>query len=157
MTKPLYETDFNLWIETTINQLKNNQFESLDIHNLIDELKDLGKSDKNALESNLMILLAHLLKLTIQNDVPEMMKTSWYNSVIEHRKRIKKQIQKIPSLKPYLETIVNEAYTDGRDIAIRESKLAKHGISIPDESAYPENCPFTIEQILDEDFYGLEP
>lgn len=45
----------------------------------------MGHSDRKALESNLMILIAHLLKLKIQNNVPEAMKGSWYDSVVEHR------------------------------------------------------------------------
>ncbi|GBF81071.1 DUF29 domain-containing protein [Aphanothece sacrum] len=154
MSTKLYEKDFNLWIEQTIEQLANQEFESLDIANLIEELRDLGKAEKNALESNLMILLAHLLKLNIQADAPETMKNSWYNSVIEHRKRIKKQLSKTPSLKAYLPTILQEAYTDGRDIAIKEGKRTSFGIRMPNESEYPSQCPFTFQQILDDDFYG---
>ncbi|MFM6513038.1 MAG: DUF29 family protein, partial [Microcystis panniformis] len=37
----LYEQDLQLWIEQTIHQLQNRQFEQLDIENLIEELKDL--------------------------------------------------------------------------------------------------------------------
>jgi hypothetical protein len=65
MSDKLYDRDWQLWIEQTIQQLKNHQFESLDIEHLIEELSDLGKSEKNALKGNLMILLAHLLKLKI--------------------------------------------------------------------------------------------
>ncbi|MEA5509171.1 DUF29 domain-containing protein [Crocosphaera sp. UHCC 0190] len=154
MSKYLYEKDFNLWLAATIKQLETYDFEALDTINLIEELKDLGKAEKNALESNLMILLAHLLKLTVQADVPETMKNSWYNSVIEHRKRIKKQLSKTPSLKSYLPKILEEAYNDGRDIAIQEGKKASFGIPIPDESEYPTQCIFTIEQILDDDFFS---
>ncbi|MDJ0662897.1 MAG: DUF29 domain-containing protein [Crocosphaera sp.] len=154
MDAHLYETDFNLWLEETITKLENNQFQTLDKVNLIEELKDLGKAEKNALESNLMILLAHLLKLTVQADVPDTMKNSWYNSVIEHRKRIKKQLSKTPSLKSYLPKILEDAYHDGRDIAIKEGKKASFGVLIPHESDYPTQCIFTIEQILDDDFFS---
>jgi hypothetical protein len=34
----LYENDFDLWLEQTVNQLKNQQFEQLDIEHLIEEL-----------------------------------------------------------------------------------------------------------------------
>lgn len=153
MSVNLYETDFNLWLEETIIKLENNQFEALDKVNLIEELRDLGKAEKNALESNLMVLLAHLLKLTVQADAPETMQNSWFDSVIEHRKRIKKQLSKTPSLKTYLPKILEEAYTDGRDIAIKEGKKASFGVRIPDESEYPQQCIFEIEQILDDDFF----
>ena len=61
----LYEQDFQLWIEQTINCLKNDHFNTLDTNHLIEELNDLGSSNKAALESNLAILIAHLLKLTV--------------------------------------------------------------------------------------------
>ncbi len=154
METNLYEEDFNLWLQETINQLEQQNFQALDIANLIEELKDLGKSEKNALESNLMILLAHLLKLTIQADAPETMKNSWYNSVIEHRKRLKKQLKKTPSLNVYLPTILEESYTDGRDIAIKEGQRASFGVRIFELSQYPSQCIFTIDQILDDNFYG---
>lgn len=152
----LYDRDLNLWIEKTIQQLKNRDFQSLDIDALIEELEDLGKSEKRALESNLMILCAHLLKLTVQKDAPETMKGSWYNSVIEHRKRIEKQLKNTPSLKSYLASILESAYNDGRDIAIQEGKFASFGVKISSETDYPKTCPFTVEEILDQDFFGKQ-
>jgi hypothetical protein len=65
--KTLYDSDFQHWLEQTISYLENQQFNQLDIQNLVEELKELGRSDRKALESNLMILIAHLLKLRIQN------------------------------------------------------------------------------------------
>ena len=154
MSNTLYDTDFNLWIENTIQSLENGDFQSLDLHNLIEELKDLGKSEKNALSSNLMILLAHLLKIKIQVDAPDFMSNIWYNSVDEHRQIVKFQLSKTPSLKSYIQIAINTAYADGRKLAIKEGKRAKFAVSIPPESAYPLSCPFTLEEILDEDFYG---
>ncbi|NET02191.1 MAG: DUF29 domain-containing protein [Sphaerospermopsis sp. SIO1G1] len=154
MSNKLYDRDLQLWIEKTIQQLQNREFGSLDIEHLIEELVDLGKSEKNALKSNLKILLAQLLKLKIQNDVPNTMKTSWYSSVVEHRQRVLDNLEDTPSLKSFLTEAVDKAYPDGRKLAIKEGKLAKFGIRLPQESEYPMSCPFSIEQILDEDFYG---
>lgn len=155
MTNQLYDQDLQLWIEQTVNQLKNREFDSLDIEHLIEELVDLGKSEKNALKSNLKILLAHLLKLHIQFDAPETMKRSWSSSVIEHRQRVLDNLADTPSLQTFLGEAIEKAYGDGRKLAIKEGKLAKFGIRVPQESEYPLICPFSIEQILDEDFYGV--
>lgn len=81
------------------------------------------------------------------------MQGSWY-SVDEHRSRIKKQMSKIPSLKPYLVTVIPEVYPDARKLAIKAGKRAKFGVHIPNEKEYDLTCPFSVEQILDE-FYGL--
>ncbi|EAZ88538.1 DUF29 domain-containing protein [Crocosphaera chwakensis] len=154
MANKLYDRDLQLWIEQTINQLKNGEFQSLDIEHLIEELVDLGKSEKNALKSNLKILLCHLLKLQVQSDVPETMKRSWYSSVLEHRQRVLDNLADTPSLKRFLPEAVEKAYGDGRKLAIKEGKLAQFGVQVPKESEYPISCPFSIEQILNEDFYG---
>ncbi|MBE9058650.1 DUF29 domain-containing protein [Sphaerospermopsis sp. LEGE 08334] len=155
MMKYLYEEDFQVWIDTTIQNLKKREFESLDIENLIEELTNLGKSEKNALKSNLMILLAHLLKLKVQFDAPDTMKMSWYNSVIEHRQRVLNNLQDTPSLKNFLPEAIEQAYPQSRKLAIKEGKLAAFGVRIPDESEYSHTCPFSLEQILNEDFYSL--
>lgn len=153
MPESLYEQDFQLWIEQTILQLRNREFESLDTMHLIEELADLGKSEKNALKSNLMILLAHLLKLRVQSDAPDTMSSSWYNSVDEHRQRVKISLVDTPSLKQFLSEATAKAYPDARKLAIKEGKRAARGIRVPNESEYPITCPFLVEQILDEEFY----
>ncbi|BAZ83893.1 DUF29 domain-containing protein [Dolichospermum compactum] len=155
MSNTLYDSDLQLWIEQTIQQLQNHEFESLDIQHLIEELVDLGKSEKNTLRSNLKILLAHLLKLKIQHDAPDSMKGSWYSLVMEHRQRVLDNLADTPSLKSFLVEAIEKAYPDARKLAIKESKFAKFGVRIPEESEYPITFPFSIEQILNEDFYGL--
>ncbi|AKG22275.1 DUF29 domain-containing protein [Calothrix sp. 336/3] len=155
MLKSLYNQDMQLWIEQTIQCLRSRDFAALDVENLIEELADLGKAEKNVLKSNLKILLAHLIKLQVQYDAPETMKSSWYDSVVEHRQRILDSLNETPSLKNFLQEAIAIAYPDGVKIAIKEGKLAKYGVRIPPANEYPQDCPFTVGQILDEDFYGL--
>lgn len=153
MAETLYDQDFQIWLDKTIASLQNRDFNSLDVENLVEELAELGKSEKRMLESNLMILLAHLLKIKVQYDTPSSMQDSWHPSIIEHRQRVLKNLRDTPSLKSYLETAIQSAYPDARKIAIKESKLAKLGVRIPDENEYPMTYPFSVEQILDEDFF----
>ncbi len=154
MLEPLYEKDFQIWIDSTIQHLRNGQFESLDLEHLIEELNSLGKSEQNALKSNLMILLAHLLKVKVQFDAPDTMKISWYNSIIEHRQRVLSSLEDTPSLKSFLVTAIEKAYPQACKLAIKGSKFAALGVRIPDDSEYPNFCPFSLEQILDDNFYG---
>ena len=155
MANTLYDRDLQLWIDQTIHQLKNREFGSLDVEHLIEELVDLGRAEKNALKSNLTILLAHLLKLLVQHDVPDSMKGSWYGSVLEHRQRVLDNLADTPSLKNLLSETVEKAYQSGRKLAIKEGHLATFGVRVPMENEYPTICPFSIEQILNEDFYGI--
>jgi len=151
----LYNQDFEQWLAEIANCLRYQDFDRLDIENLIEELNDLGKSSKTALESNLTILLAHLLKLLVQSDAPDTMKNSWYSSIDEHRQRVKKQLAKSPSLKSYWEIALAEAYPDARKLAIKEAQRAKFGVQVHLDSDYPLQCPFSESQILDNDFYAL--
>ena len=155
MANQLYDRDLPLWIDQTIQQLRNREFGSLDVEHLIEELVGLGRAEKNALKSNLTILLAHLLKLLVQNDVPETIKGSWYSSVLEHRQRVLDNLADTPSLKRLLLETVEKAYHASRKLAIKAGNLAKFGVRVPAENEYPTICPFSIDQILDEDFYGV--
>jgi hypothetical protein len=154
MNNQLYERDFNVWRETMIKKIKQQDFNDIDWEHLLLELEDMGKSEKRSFLSNLTILIAHLLKLTVQADAPEMMKGIWYSSVTEHRFRVRKDLEENPSLKNYLYEVIFIAYADARKLAIKENKNAKLGVRKPDETEYPLDFPFSIEQLLDEDFYG---
>ncbi|HAC63397.1 MAG TPA: DUF29 domain-containing protein [Cyanothece sp. UBA12306] len=150
----LYQLDFNQWREVIIKHIKERNFQEIDWENLLIELEDMGKSEKRAFISNLTILIAHLLKLMVQKDAPDSMKGSWYTSVTEHRFRIQKDLEENPSFKAYLAEEIIKAYQDGRKLAIKEGQKARFCVRKPSLEEYPNQCPFTIEQLLDEDFYA---
>jgi hypothetical protein len=58
----LYETDFNLWIEQTVNHLKKGNLQTLDLDNLIEEISDMGRNNRREVFGRLKVLLMHLLK-----------------------------------------------------------------------------------------------
>jgi len=63
-------------------------------------------------------------------------------------------LEENPSFENYLHEVIFIAYADARKLAIKESKNAKLGVRKPEETEYSLDFPFTIEQLLDEDFYG---
>lgn len=137
----LYEQDYCLWLEQTIQQLQTGAFNKIDISALIEELQGMSNSEKNALESNLRILLMHLLKYRYQ---PDKRTNSWLFTIREHRKRLLKAFQKSPSLKPYYEQVFPECYQDGRELASDET-----GLSL---LAFPGESPFTLEDTLNPNY-----
>ncbi|AIE74898.1 MULTISPECIES: DUF29 domain-containing protein [unclassified Synechocystis] len=137
MANKLYEQDLQKWIEKTIDSLKKREFESLDIEHLIEELVDLGKSEKNTLKSNLMILLAHLLKLQVQSNAPESMKGSWYNSVLEYHQRVLNNLADTPSLKSFLPEAMEKSYKDARKLAISRENWLGLGSECPMRKSIP--------------------
>jgi hypothetical protein len=63
----LYDQDYYLWLETTINLLRQGKLTEVDLGNLIEELESMGRSEKRAIESNLVVVLLHLLKSKYQS------------------------------------------------------------------------------------------
>ncbi|WP_277926747.1 MULTISPECIES: DUF29 domain-containing protein [Nostoc] len=61
--KQLYETDENLWLEKTIELLKQKQFNKIDLEHLIEELISLGKRDLAKAKSLLRQIIIHILLL----------------------------------------------------------------------------------------------
>ena len=94
----LYHEDFYLWIKTTAKQLKDGNFAEIDLDNLIEEIESMGRSEKRALKSNLLVVLMHLLKYKYQ---PEKRTNSWLSTIFEHRRRLKEDLTESPSLKKY--------------------------------------------------------
>ncbi len=135
--KFLYETDFNLWLRETVNLLRKGEVEKLDMDNLAEEIEDIGNNRKDALESNLIRVLQHLLKWKYQ---PQKRTNSWKASVTEHSLRLNKALRKSPSLKPYFEDVFAECYQDARLITAQETGL--------DICVFPETCPFERIAIL---------
>lgn len=139
--KILYESDFYLWLSTTAQLLRDRNFSALDIDNLIEEIEGMARKEKQALKSNLRILLMHLLKWQYQT---EKQTNSWRFTIREHRKRIKNLLEDSPSLKPYYLDIFVESYQDARELAADETGLSLDTFSV--------DSPFTPEEVLNEDY-----
>jgi secreted Zn-dependent insulinase-like peptidase len=93
----LYETDFNLWLEQTVNHLKKGNLEALDLDNLIEEISDMVRNNRREIFSRLKVLLMHLLKWQYQ---PEKRTNSWINTIDEQREQLELIFRDSPSLKP---------------------------------------------------------
>lgn len=137
----LYDADYAAWIEATLQKLRQQDYSRVDWENLLEEIEDMGRSEKRGLESNLVVIILHLLKWQYQ---PDRRSRSWVSSLLEHRRRIRRALKDSPSLKPYLNNILYETYADGIKQAAIETGLAR--------DAFPAECPYAIAQILDEDF-----
>ncbi|MBD2624901.1 DUF29 domain-containing protein [Trichormus variabilis] len=137
----LYNQDFYLWIETTAKQLKDGKFAEIDLANLIEEIESMGRSEKRALKSNLLVVLMHLLKYKYQ---PEKCSNSWLSTIFEHRRRLKEDLTESPSLKKYFSEMFSECYQDARKQASLET-----GLSL---DTFPVDSPFTTDETLNQDY-----
>ena len=136
-----YETDYLQWLETTAEKLRRHNYDDVDWENLIEEIEDMGRSERRRLESNLIVLLLHLLKWQYQ---PERRSGSWESSIIEHRRRIKKALKESPSLKLYPEKIFAESYTE----AVKQAK-AETGLPL---KMFPSQSPYKLAAVIEDQF-----
>jgi Domain of unknown function DUF29 len=139
--QPLYETDYLQWIETTLQRIQSQDYGAVDWDNLVEEIEDMGRRERQSLESNFIVLVIHVLKWQFQ---PEQQSGSWEGSIIEHRRRVNKALKASPSLNPYLESLVAECYGD----AVKQAK-AETGLPL---DAFPVDCPYELADLLRDEF-----
>ncbi|MEA1051971.1 DUF29 domain-containing protein [Lamprobacter modestohalophilus] len=135
-----YDGDFYAWTLQTAHQLRSGQLDQVDLAQVAEEIEDMGKSDRRALESHLKILMLHLLKWQHQ---PSHRGVSWRLSIANARDEITAILRDSPSLRPRLDELAASRYPGARKQAILETGLAP--------SSFPETCPFSVEQLLEED------
>ncbi|WP_189524927.1 DUF29 domain-containing protein [Nostoc sp. 'Peltigera membranacea cyanobiont' 232] len=141
-TNSLYAQDYHLWLEYTVDLLKNKKFLELELENLIEEIESMGRSEKNALRSNLRVLLMHLLKYKFQ---PQNRSNSWLYRIYEHRQRLQEAFVDSPSLKYYYTEVFESYYQHARKEASIETGLPL--------SIFPKDYPFSVDETLDSDFF----
>ena len=141
--KNLYEQDFSLWIEDTINKLKTRDHDNLDLENLIEEVESLGKSQRKAVRSFLVRLLEHLLKRCYvpMSDCYR----GWEIEIRNFRQRLQIELEDSPSLKTFL-----------REIFVKSYEMALENVKDSYPDVYFSNlCPFPndVDAILTNKFW----
>ncbi|WP_017315197.1 DUF29 domain-containing protein [Mastigocladopsis repens] len=140
-----YLTDFNAWIDQTAQFLRERRWHEIDVEHLIQEVEDLGKSERRGIASQLTRLLLHLLKWQYQ---PQRRSDSWLDSITDARTQIELAIEDSPSLKNYPAEKLEESYQRARHQAAKQTNMQI--------SAFPEECPYPLELVLDEDWLPKE-
>jgi len=141
---PLYDTDYQLWLEQTIAQLQTQDFSHIDLENLIEEIKSLGKRDKRAICSYLMRLCEHLLKVKYWEQERETCIRGWTLEIRNFRLQIQLILKDSPSLKNYLQENFIQEYQNGRKLFLDATGL--------NSDIIPEDPCFNLEQVLDENW-----
>ena len=139
--KRLYETDDVQWLAETVELLKQRQFEELDLDNLIEELEDLGSEKKNAVESLLDQVIRHLLLLEYWQAERDYDATHWQYEIYNFRLQLQRRLTK---------TLYN--YLSYRLDVIYQSAVKAVMIKTNQKVDFPENCPYTLDQLLDMDW-----
>lgn len=139
--KELYDRDFLEWTRCNAALLRAGRFLEADIEHIAEEVEDMGRSQQHELRSRLRVLLVHLLKWRFQ---PSHRGPSWRATIRDQRDEIADLIETAPSLRNEAARVIEKTYR-------RAAARAAEETSLP-ETTFPEKCPFTVEQILDEDY-----
>lgn len=140
--KTLYDTDYYAWIEQQASLIRNNLPEELDYNNILEEIDALGRSEKRTLVSFLRNALVHMLKAKYQ---PMWHTKSWDDSIEFSICEAKEMLEQCPSLKSKLDESFERAYRKARFEATKQTGLLIE--------TFPKECPWTINEVLGEEFF----
>jgi len=138
----LYDQDYYLWLMKNAALVREGRLSEADAENIAEELECMGKSEKRALVSRLAVLLAHLLKWRFE---PEKRTNFWKYTIIEQRRKIIELLDDSPSLRHDLDNRFDYAYESARIRAAKETGM--------NMVSFPETCPFSLKQVMNNDFY----
>ncbi len=138
-----YEQDFGLWAEQMADLLASGRFSELDIENLVEEIRDLSKRERDRLLASLRLILHHLLKWDYQ---PQRRSRGWLGTIQRERANIRLYLDDSPSLRRYLtDESLFKLYAVACSDAFRETGLE-----------FPPVCPYGIEDILNRSLHLSE-
>ena len=137
----LYEQDLFAWTQQQVNLLTHQRWHELDVENLIDELEGMARRDRREMINRLIILIAHLLKWEFQ---PDHQSGSWRGSIQEQRLQPNGLLEDSPSLHQQFIESLEKAYPQAVKLASKETELPT--------TKFPNECPYELAQLLDEDF-----
>jgi|SRR5712691_10143946 hypothetical protein len=148
MTTP-YDQDFYAWTQQQAALMREGAVHELDLEHLIEEMDDMGHSQRDALASHLLVLITHLLKLAIAaRERPADLARAgrgWRTTCRTQRLLIAKRLRRNPSLQGTVPEECLDAYAIARDEAATALDV--------DEASVPLTYPWTPEQVLDVDFW----
>ena len=154
----LYEEDFAAWVERQVGALRALAASGaappdLDLPRLIEEVEELRRTEQRAVESHVVNIIVHLLKL--EHSPAGDPRRVWAGTVDLQRSELANVLTR--NLETHLEKRWQARYPIARGLAA--PGLARDGVRLDD---LPERCPYTLDQIKDPDWWprnrhGLDP
>jgi Domain of unknown function DUF29 len=149
---PRYDDDFYAWTQYQAEVLRSmpasdNRF---DRENVAEEIETVGRNERDAVRSQVRRILEHFLKLAY-SPVGDP-RYGWRGSIIDARAELDDKLS--PTLRHDLLAVLSKLYATARKRIATD--LQEHG----EEGAaasLPGECPYTIEQILVDDWYPDPP
>lgn len=137
-----YDKDFYMWTVHNAELIRQGKLSEVDLEHVAEEIESMGKSDRRELINRLALLLSHLLKWQYQ---PERCGNSWKYTIKTQRFEVAELLKDSPSLKYELDKQLEHAYEKALLLAVEETGLS--------QTTFPRSCSFSLDQVLDSDFF----
>jgi len=145
---PDYDDDFYAWTQHQAQVMRempiaDNRF---DRDNVVEEIETLGRSERDAVRSQVHRILEHFLKL--QYSPAERPRAGWMASVNDARRILGDKLS--AALRRDIEARLLDLYEDARyqtELSLQdygEGEVAK---------SFPQECPYTLDHILQRRWY----
>jgi hypothetical protein len=141
--KKLYKSDYLAWYEMTLEQIKNDQLNDLDLDSLSEVLENLVRDTKRSGESYLRQIIIHLLLIEYW-EAESINRRHWAAEIVNFRNELETDMTR--NLRKYL----NEEKENNYQKAIKYV-IAKTGLK---KNTFPEQCPYTLEQLINDDWFS---
>jgi hypothetical protein len=121
--------------------LRARDWEALDLEHLAVEVEDLPKE----VNHHLAMALHYVLEGQVQPSPHENSRDYWRGAIQHHRHMLAYSVEDSPHLRAMLEATLAGEYQRAR-------RCAAKGCKLPVDH-FPEVCPWTLDQLLDVDFF----
>jgi len=147
MPQDLYERDILAWAESQAALLRRvargERVNDLDWAHLLEEIEDVGLSELRAVESFLVLVMVHLLKLAVSPGDPA--ERHWRAEVVAFQRNAERRFA--PSMRQRID--VGRLWRDAVDQVVAGQSEQERPLILPSA------CPFTLDQLLTDDLAGL--
>ena len=138
--RDLYELDYLAWYEKTLEQLKNNDSNELDLESLSEVLENLVRDTKRSGESYLRQIIIQLLLIEYWES-EKINRCHWAAEIVNFRSELETDMT--TNLKKHLDLVKENMYQKALKYVIKKTELNR--------TLFPIQCPYSLEQLLDDD------
>jgi Domain of unknown function DUF29 len=146
----LYEQDFYVWTQRQAEALRRlaetRPNVDLDFPQLIEEVEDLGTSQRGAVRSQLRRIIEHCLKLEYSHALEP--RGGWYDSIMDARAELDDKLS--PSLRRDLEDQLPRLWARARGKV--DNGLRRFGESASAD-LLPVDCGYVLDELLADGWY----
>ena len=121
-----------------------------DREHVAEEIEDLGKSERDAVRSQIRRIIEHLLRLAHSPAEPP--RFDWMQTILDARQTLSDKIG--PALRRDAEQVLDKLYADScKRAAAALRRYGEPGAA----DALPQACPYLLDDICREDWYPDRP